>query len=395
MQAPNDVYYCGAIGYVIRAYANVRRTEEIIKVLRDLAQDQDNALTDTKARIIAKNLLICLQADLTSREFINANSYLLERAAREPSFPKEVLAVIYRMRGQAYTALHEYRQAIQDLNQAIALYDKDAFEYICRGIASRLLGDYQHAIEDFGTALTKNPNSTQVYAERGLAYRHISQYAEALADFNAAITFNSKSSWVYGQRGKVHRLLKNYSQAVEDFNNAISLDAQDAWAYAQRGLAFLWMKDLAQAKSDYVHSQEIDTKNISYSWVSTWIEMCLQRDDVEAIKQLETLAAADQPDYLTLVCQGVTLWLQSNFDKALVTLGQAVLLEPHRWDVHFWKGMTLASLEKDEEAIHGVKQALELGLPPVLLAPLKWFEQSRPAFYQTSVPLLLEHQGVN
>jgi hypothetical protein len=51
--------------------------------------------------------------------------------------------------------------------------------------------------------------------------------------------------------------------------------------------------------------------------------------------------------------------------------------------------MAFASLGHDEEAITAMKQSLELDLPPILLTPLRWFEQDRPDFYkQYVVPLI-------
>ncbi len=123
--------------------------------------------------------------------------------------------------------------------------------------------------------------------------------------------------------------------------------------------------------------------------MNIWIDKCLQRDDAEVIKQLETLVAADQPQYIALICQGVVSWFSGSFDQALSKLEQAITLEPERWDVHFWKGMAYASVEQDEEAAKEVKQALTLGLPPVLLAPLSWFAQTRQEFYEKYALLLL------
>jgi hypothetical protein len=40
-----------------------------------------------------------------------------------------------------------------------------------------------------------------------------------------------------------------------------------------------------------------------------------------------------------------------------------------------------------------VEKALENNLPPVLLAPLRWFEQDKPDFYQKYVvPLLARYE---
>jgi hypothetical protein len=54
--------------------------------------------------------------------------------------------------------------------------------------------------------------------------------------------------------------------------------------------------------------------------------------------------------------------------------------------------MTYASLGRDEEATTAIEKALELELPPILLTPLRWFEQDKPDFYQKYVvPLMARY----
>jgi len=78
-----------------------------------------------------------------------------------------------------------------------------------------------------------------------------------------------------------------------------------------------------------------------------------------------------------------------SFEQSLMELEQAIALEPEEWDAYFWKGMVCAILRRDEDAKTAVEKSLEVDMPPVLLAPLRWFEQDRPDFYeQYVVPLL-------
>ena len=57
--------------------------------------------------------------------------------------------------------------------------------------------------------------------------------------------------------------------------------------------------------------------------------------------------------------------------------------------------MIYASLKRDGQAIAAIQKSLESGLSPVLLAPLRWFEQDRPEFYeQYVVPLLVRYDLV-
>jgi len=58
-------------------------------------------------------------------------------------------------------------------------------------------------------------------------------------------------------------------------------------------------------------------------------------------------------------------------------------------DIFFWKGIVHAYLGKDNEAIAAIEKSLELGLPPLLLSPLRWLEQDRPDFYRKYAASLL------
>ncbi len=59
----------------------------------------------------------------------------------------------------------------------------------------------------------------------------------------------------------------------------------------------------------------------------------------------------------------------------------------------FWKGMTHAYLEDCEGTDAMIGNALVLGLPPVLLAPLHWLEQDKPETYKQRVEPRLSHYG--
>lgn len=117
--------------------------------------------------------------------------------------------------------------------------------------------------------------------------------------------------------------------------------------------------------------------------------MCKEEVNSNILERLETIAAADPNSYTAHNCQGIALLWRKHFVEALAELDQALLLDQKRWDAHFWKGMTCAFLRQDEEAITAVKIALDLGLPPILLAPLHWLEQERPDYYEKYIVSIL------
>ena len=89
------------------------------------------------------------------------------------------------------------------------------------------------------------------------------------------------------------------------------------------------------------------------------------------------------------VCRAVALFLAQRFEPALVELEQAATTRLHDCDPYFWRGMAYAYLGNDEEARTAVDKALALEMPPILLSPLRWLEQDRPAAYKAWVEPLL------
>jgi tetratricopeptide (TPR) repeat protein len=189
-------------------------------------------------------------------------------------------------------------------------------------------------------------------------------------------------------------LLKDYPRALADFDRALELRPHYASILAERGLTCLWMRDLRQAILDYTPSREIDYYYLQNhnNWMAIWSGMFYERPGLEVIEQLEIIAATDPTYTFAFVCRGVAMWLRRDFEGALKELEQAIQMAPEEWDAYFWKGLTYASLGHDEEALAAVERSLELELPPILLTPLRWFEQDRPDFYQKYVvPLMARY----
>jgi len=493
---PDKVSHVKAIEQVVKAskYTGSEQKGEIARVLRELSQEQPNNHANASAQQTAEQLSYFIESNLRSQEFLSAADFLLEGLIHKPSFPTELLALVYRNRGIAYYLLKEYQRALSDFNHALELDPNIDFIYNWRGWAYYYLKEYQRALNDFNCALELdpdhasayegrgwtyyyfkdyqralsdfdrlaglqawgylsrssfheklkqyqqaiddcnrflelNPNDASAYNSRGAAYYWLKEYQRALSDFNHALELDPNSASIYNWRGWAYYRLKEYQQAITDFNFALELDPDHASAYegrgwtyyyfkdyqrtiadfdraielephnaaifARRGLTNLWMRNTRQAVIDYAHGWEIDSKYLHNGWMTIWSGMCHEIPDLEVIEQLEIIATANLENLVVFVCRGVAIWLRRNFDEALQELEQAIQIAPENWDPYFWKGMVYASLGQEEEAIAAVERSLELELPPILLTPLRWFEQDRPDFYQKYVvPLMARYDLV-
>jgi tetratricopeptide (TPR) repeat protein len=358
MQKETD--HSAAIEQVLNAYEYSEHSEEIIRILRKLSQDHSNNLISPAIQESIKRLLRYIEADQqeNKRELLAAAESLLEIVEHKPSLSKKskLIAHVYRKRGFAYRRLNQFDKAIEDYSRAIEL----------------------------------DPNYSRAYASRGSVYRVLKDYERAIEDFDQALKHNPKYASAYNSRSETYRLGKEYLRALEDLNRAIELEPYYARAYARRGLIHLCLQKNQQARDDYLRSWQLNPAHVPSAWMAEWTKWCLKGNDREMADRLEVIAAINPHHYLAYVCQGVALWQRQRYAEALDKLEKkAIQLETENWDAYFWKGMVCASLSQDEDAIASIEISLDLEMPPILLAPLRWLEQDRPDFYaQYVIPLL-------
>ena len=92
-------------------------------------------------------------------------------------------------------------------------------------------------------------------------------------------------------------------------------------------------------------------------------------------------------------CRGVALGLRGKLQEGLTELERALNIDGESEDALFWKGMTCAYLGRNKVAIESIEQALQAGMPPLLLTPLNWLEQDRPQYYyEYAEPLLKRYE---
>ena len=403
---PDEESYIKGIEYILNVYEYAERQEELIRVLRELAQEQLNNQANISARQIAKHLLQYIEEDLRSQDFQKAVNYLLEKVASQSSFPKVLLARLYNNRGRMYisisygnhpheysrgskVALSAYHQAIKDFTCALDLDPGFAPAYTNRGRVYRLQRDLKLSLNDINHAIELDPTYMWAHYHRGKAHIVLRDYVSAISDFDQACKLTPNYGWPFAQRGFAYLYAKEYHHAVNDLNRAIALNTKYAWIYSSRGFAYLWLGDLQQARKSYIKSWQAAPNNITSSWMAEWISMYQSFPDSSVAEQLEQLAAIDPAHGLAPLCRGVAQWVCGNFEQALVEIEQSLVMAPQEWSSYFWKGMVLTSLGQDQDALAAVKKALEGGLPPILLTSWRWLKETRPAFWEEYIEHLL------
>jgi tetratricopeptide (TPR) repeat protein len=263
---PTKANHIKAIEQVLNIYEHTRQEENILRVLREVAEKQLEGQNIRGARQAARELAAYIEADQAgqSQEAIVSVTKLVERAIHESLFSSAILATLYRSRGKAYRVSEIYGPALDDFDHALTLNPSYMRAYVGRGETYRLLNKHEQALDDFAHALSLDPSYPWTYALRGELYRSLNKYEQALADFARALQLNPQFIWACASRGLTYFLLTKYPQALADFNHIIQLDPQSAWAFAVRGHIFKTTQAYPQALDDFTRALELDPQ---FSWV--------------------------------------------------------------------------------------------------------------------------------
>lgn len=214
----------------------------------------------------------------------------------------------YNIRGLAYSAIGNAKNAIVDFNFAIERLPNEGHLYFNRGVVYKdklsnkdaALSDYQNACElgfkegckeaeivkkeltqlrmevvknkndeafiegrkyyyesnyalainKFGSYIQHNQSNVDAYYFRGMAYYRLNQYKKAIEDFTNAIQLGTHQESTY-YRGLSYEQIKQYNKAAIDFTKVIELSPSDFNAYDHRGYIYKMSKMYDNARSDF------------------------------------------------------------------------------------------------------------------------------------------------
>jgi tetratricopeptide (TPR) repeat protein len=155
------------------------------------------------------------------------------------------------------------REAVAQLNQAVALNPRYSIAYFLRAIVKNLLNDPQGALADYNQTISLNPKLAKAYMNRGnLKYEKLNDHSGALADYNQGISLDPKWASAYFNRGNLKYDLNDHQGALADYNQAISLKPKFTAAYINRGLLkYEKLNDPQGALADYNQAISLNPKD--------------------------------------------------------------------------------------------------------------------------------------
>jgi predicted TPR repeat methyltransferase len=162
----------------------------------------------------------------------------------------QLLGVIAGQRGHA-------EQAIELIDQSLAIEPANAPAWSNRGNALLELKRYTEALESYDRALALNPKYAEALHNRGLALHNLNRTEEALASYDRALELRPDYPQALNHRGIVLAKTGRKPEALAAFRRAVALQPADPEFHANLGKVLIDLRQLESAEKSLRQSLQI------------------------------------------------------------------------------------------------------------------------------------------
>lgn len=322
---------CGGSGEPQQAHVSSSQSEA--KPDAQVAQSQTN---EPAQKVITYDQLLSAADELIQkRDAQNAVKVLTAAIKAKPT-----ASAAYIKRAAILAESKLYKQAVADMNSAIAVDSENPKLRNTRGYFLLLLKQYSAAEADFNKAIDLDQNYPQVYNNRGLVFIGQDQYIKAMNDFQTAIKLNPDYIDALNNLGFVYLQMEDpdLPKAVDTFSKVLELDEKYLNALSNRGRAYLKLKQFEPAIADFSKAIEIQPGNDQYylhrseAYQEAGQEE-LSRKDVGHVVWSQNLSEinrriANNPKNIHLwLARGVHLLEESDIERAETSFNNALALD--------------------------------------------------------------------
>ena len=155
--------------------------------------------------------------------------------------------------------------ALEIITSILNTDSKNRLALIKKGEIYTLIQDYVNALMIYNKAIELYPNDPVCYMYRGFLYsNYLSKFDNALYDFNQSLKIDSLYRSSYNHRADVYFSLEDYQSALNDYTKAINLQEDNPVRYIDRAECYVKLEDFNNAQSDYTSAIDLDSDNPLY-----------------------------------------------------------------------------------------------------------------------------------
>ena len=168
----------------------------------------------------------------------------------------------YIMRADiAINSARDYKQALEDMNQAIKLQPKYAGFFINRAFLRHELDDYYGAMSDYDYALQLDPMNAMALFNRAMLRAEVHDFNRAIDDLDQVERMRGPDFRILYNRAIIRKEVRQYEEALKDIDRVIAAYPDLAAGYFLRYDIKREMGDRS-AQADYDHSLALAKKKV-------------------------------------------------------------------------------------------------------------------------------------
>ncbi len=186
-------------------------------------------------------------------------------------------ASLYSYRGILCSQQNLHDQAIADFSKAISLRPDVSLYWRQRAIEYTHKGDNPSAHRDYAKAIAVNPKDPENYRDRAALYQSEKRYPEALSDIGQAITLSPGNVMLYARRAAIHLDMRQYGPAIADCDQIVKLNPSSARGYGCRAQIYSASGDLPRALASYNDYLKVSPGNVDVLYNRGDLELQLHR----------------------------------------------------------------------------------------------------------------------
>lgn len=336
-------------------------------------------VTAVAKRILCIITLLCLSCILNAQinypHLINGTHLALSKENYKEAISELNQAIAlrpdnfepYYLRGYAKYCLEDFSGAINDFEKARTINPLYIKAFLHHGFCNMQMKNYGEAIRDFEDGLKIDPFDTDLFIARAAVYLQIGQYEKAIADYDFALGFKpelspatrSNMALAYVNRGIAKAHLKQYDDALADLDKAFHYDFLNAEIPFRRGLVQLQRGADAIATADFAKALKLDPKNPLYLYyhASALLET---GDTINALNEYEQVNRLDPRNALTYFRRGVIYSVRNEFEKALEMYGLVTTINPDNIYGYFNRSLIYCEQKQWNKAETDLSKVLQL-----------------------------------
>ena len=301
-------------------------------------------------------------------------SAAIRRELRSASKP--ALGKLYAKRGWAAFCAGLRREALADVEQALALDPSNAVYRVWRGAIRKSGGEWNAALEDFSAAIALAPGAVMAFFGRAEVRRNLGLKDDALEDARKVAELQPQSAAAWRFLAKHRPTPEAAPAALEDLDRALALDARSAEGHAWRGEILRLLGREPEALKSFARALRCDPRyELAYLWRAA---LRSRRGELDgALADLSRAARLNPGNPRTQALRGRVLRDRNRPAPALKAFDRALALDPsYAWAAHE-RFLLHGALGRWREALRDLDRAHALD------EKYGWFEahaSARPGF---------------